>query len=109
MLSSAQTSPQTEYKPLLSLKPGLRPRENSRLQTLGVLSSQKHEDLVCTVFVKRSRIHNSEGLMHFVQPQMRQKPVQAQVENTAAAPPPAVRKARGRKGSYLRLASIRSR
>lgn len=107
MLSSGQTLQTENHKPLLSLKPGLRPRENSRLQTLGVLPSQKHEDLVCTVFVKRSRIHNSEGLMHFVKPQTPQKMVQPEI--VEASTTPAVRKTRGRKGSYLRLASIRSR
>lgn len=105
MLSSTQVNQTDQNKPLLSLKPGLRPRENSRLQTLGVLSSQKHEDLVCTVFVKRSRIHNGDGLMHFVQPQL----VQSQKPAAPAAVAPTARKTRGRKGSYLRLASIRSR
>lgn len=105
MLSSSQADQTDENKPLLSLKPGLRPRENSRLQALGVLPSQRHEDLVCTVFVKRSRIHNGEGLMHFVQPQRAPSQKPAPTTDTV----PVVRKTRGRKGSFLRLASIRSR
>ena len=88
--------------PLLTLKNGMAgAREHTRLQTLGVLAAQKRPDLACTVFVKRSRTGNSDSSLLHMAPPEQPRPVEAEKAR--------LRKARSRKGAYLRLPSIRNR